>query len=85
MSYAFTLKIRHKTRLNISGRDKIVINSLEMHLGIKRSHAEVEYKNLIIFSYKNHLDRFSINTKQFIIKDLRSKFVQLLVQKLDLA
>jgi hypothetical protein len=24
------------------------------------------HKNLIIFSYKNHLDRFCINRKQFI-------------------
>jgi hypothetical protein len=31
---------------------KIVINSPEVHLGIKRQHAEVGHKNLIIFSYK---------------------------------
>jgi hypothetical protein len=39
-------------------------------------------KNLIIFSYKNHLVRFSINTQQIIIKDLHHNFVQFLVQKL---
>jgi hypothetical protein len=53
-----------------------------VHLGISRSHAEVENKILILFSYKNHLDRFNINTKQFIIKDLQPNFVQFLVQKL---
>jgi hypothetical protein len=46
-----------------------------MHLGIARSHAEIEHKNLIYFSYKNQFDRFRINTKQFIIKDLHSNFV----------
>jgi hypothetical protein len=60
-----------------------MINSQETHLGITRSHAEVEHKNLF-FSYKNHLVKFIINTKQFIIKDLHSNFVQLLVQKLGM-
>jgi hypothetical protein len=53
-----------------------------VHLDIARSRAEVEHKNLIVFSYKNHLDKFSITTKQFIIKDLQHNFVQFLVQKL---
>jgi hypothetical protein len=44
----------------------MVINSPEVYFGIKRPHAEVGHKNLIIFSYKNHLDRFCINRKQFI-------------------
>jgi hypothetical protein len=52
------LKIRPKTKLNISGTYKIVTNSPEVNLGITRSHAKVEPKNLIIVSYKNHLDRF---------------------------
>jgi hypothetical protein len=47
-----------------------------MHLGISRSHVDVEHKNLINFSYRNHLDRLSINTKQFIIKDLQCNFLQ---------
>jgi hypothetical protein len=55
-----------------------------MHLGITRSHAEVEHKNLISFSYKNHLDRFNINTKETIINDLQHKFVQFLVWKLGM-
>jgi hypothetical protein len=78
----FTKKIRNKTRLNIFNRNKIVINSPEVHLGIKRLHAEVEHKSLFIFGYKTHLDRFNINTKQFIIKDLRHNFLQFSVQKL---
>jgi hypothetical protein len=68
LSYAFTKEIRHKTILNIFDRYKIMINSPQVHLGITSSHAEVENKNLIIFSSKNHLDRFSLNTEQFIIK-----------------
>jgi hypothetical protein len=40
-----------------------MVNSLEVHLGIKISHAEVLHKNLFIFSYKNHVGRFIINTK----------------------
>jgi hypothetical protein len=55
-------KIRRKIRLNISNKYKIVINSPEMNLGIQISHAEVEHKNLINFSYKKHLSRFIINT-----------------------
>jgi hypothetical protein len=62
-----------------------MVHSPEVHLGIKISHAEVEHKSLFIFNYKNHLDRFIINTKQFIIKDLHSKFVKFLVQNLDRA
>jgi hypothetical protein len=62
LGYAFK-KIRHKTRFNTSDMYKIMINSPEVHLGIARSHAEVEHKNLIVFSYKNHLDRLSINKK----------------------
>jgi hypothetical protein len=35
LSYAFTLKINHISRINISGRYKIMINSPEVHLGMK--------------------------------------------------
>jgi hypothetical protein len=45
---------------------KIVINLPEVHFGITRQHAEVGHKNLIIFSYKNNLDRLCVNRKQFI-------------------
>jgi hypothetical protein len=40
-----------------------MINSPYVYLGIQRSHAEVEHKNLIIFIHKNNLNRFNINTK----------------------
>jgi hypothetical protein len=43
-----------------------MINSPEVYVGIKRPHEEVGHKNIIIFSYKNHLDRFCINGKEFI-------------------
>jgi hypothetical protein len=76
LSYAITKKNKHISRINISDNDKIVINSPEVHFGIKRQHAEVRNKNLIIFIYKNHLDRFCINRKQFIQKDLQHNFVQ---------
>jgi hypothetical protein len=66
LSYAITKKNNHISRINISGNYKIVINSPELHFGIKREHAKVGHKYLIIFSYKNHLDRFCINRKQFI-------------------
>jgi hypothetical protein len=55
-----------------------------VYLGIKRSHAEVKHKNLFICSYKNHLGRFLINTKQFIIKDLHSNCVLFLVWTLGM-
>jgi hypothetical protein len=45
---------------------KIVINSPEVCFGIKREYEEVGCKNLVIFSYKNHLCRFCRNGKQFL-------------------
>jgi hypothetical protein len=66
LSYAITKKNKHISRINISDNYKIVINSPGFHFGIKRQHAEVGHKTLIIFSYKNHLDRFCIIRKQFI-------------------
>jgi hypothetical protein len=57
---------KHKSRINISGNYKIVINSTEVYFGITRQYAEVGHKNIIIVSYKNHLGRFCINGKQFI-------------------
>jgi hypothetical protein len=55
----------HK-KINIFDHPKIMINSPEVCLGIKRQHAKVGHKNIIIFSYKNHLGRFCIIGKQFI-------------------
>jgi hypothetical protein len=68
LSYAFTKKIKHIARINISGKYKIVINSSEVCFGITRQHAEVGHKNIISFGYKNHLGRFCKNGKQFLEK-----------------
>jgi hypothetical protein len=66
LGYAFIKKNKHISRINIFDQSKIVINSQEVHFGINRQHAEVGHTNLLKFGYKNHLDRFCINTKQFI-------------------
>jgi hypothetical protein len=66
LSYAITKKNKHISRINIYDNCKIVINSPEVHFSIKRQNAKFGHKNIIIFSYKNHLDRIFINTKQFI-------------------
>jgi hypothetical protein len=59
-------KNKHISRINISDHYKIVINPPEMSFGIRRQHAGVGHKNIINFSYKNHLGRFCIKRKQFI-------------------
>jgi hypothetical protein len=66
LGYSFTKKIKHMSRINTSDNYEIVINSPEVYFGIKRPHEEVGHKNITIFIYKNHLDRFYINRKQFI-------------------
>jgi hypothetical protein len=81
-SYAFTKKNKHNSRITISSNYKIVINSPEVCFGIKIQYAKVGCKNLIIFSYKNHLCRFYRNGKHFYKKDLHHNFVQFLVQEL---
>jgi hypothetical protein len=48
LGYAITKKIKHISRINISDNNKIVINSPEVHFGIKRLYAEVGHKNLNI-------------------------------------
>jgi hypothetical protein len=58
LTYAITKKNKHISRINIYDKYKFVINSPEVHFGITRRNAEVGHKNLIIFSYKNYLDRF---------------------------
>jgi hypothetical protein len=50
LGYSFTKKIKHISIINTYGKYKIVINSLEVHFDIKRPHAEVGHKNIIIFS-----------------------------------
>jgi hypothetical protein len=44
--------------MSISGNYKNVINSPLVYFGIARQHTAVGHKNLSIFSYKNHLERF---------------------------
>jgi hypothetical protein len=55
-----------KLRINISVKQKIMINSKEVNFGIKRPCAQVGHKNINIFSYKYHLGSFCRNGKQFI-------------------
>jgi hypothetical protein len=56
----------HKLRINISDKLKIMINSPEVCFDITRQHAQVEHKNINIFSYKNPLGSFCRKGKQFI-------------------
>jgi hypothetical protein len=51
----------HILKINTSDHLQTVINSPEVQLGITRPHAEVGHKNIIVFSYKNHIGRFCIN------------------------
>jgi hypothetical protein len=50
LSYAFSKKNKHNSRINISSNYKIVTNSPEVCFGIKRQYAKVGCKNLVIFS-----------------------------------
>jgi hypothetical protein len=56
-------KNKHIFGNNISDRDKIRINSPEVHFRIKRQYPKVGLKNNYIFSYKNRLGRFDNNTR----------------------
>jgi hypothetical protein len=56
----------HKSRIIISVNPKIMINSQDVHFGIKRQCAQVELKNTTIFNRKNHLGSFCKNAKEFI-------------------
>jgi hypothetical protein len=62
----------HILRINTSVHSTIVINSPELQPGITRPHAEVGHKNIIIFIYKNHLDRFLHKWKTIHIKRFTS-------------
>jgi hypothetical protein len=50
LSYAFSKKIKHNSRITISGNYKIVVNSPEVCFGTERQCAKVGCKTLIIFS-----------------------------------
>jgi hypothetical protein len=55
LSYAFSKKNKHNSRINIFVIYKIVINSPEVCFHNTRQYAKVVCKNLINFSQKNHL------------------------------
>jgi hypothetical protein len=55
-----------KLGIIISGKTKIMINSQDVYFGITRQCAQVELKNINIFSKKNHLGSFCRNGKEFI-------------------
>jgi hypothetical protein len=66
LSYEFLKKIKHNSRIIISIIHKILINSPEACFDITRQCAQVELKNINIFSKKNHLCRFGRNGKTFL-------------------
>jgi hypothetical protein len=59
-----------------------MINSQDVHFDITRQCAQVELKNINIFSKKNPLGSSCRNGKQFIQQDLLHNFVQFLAQHL---
>jgi hypothetical protein len=68
LSYVFSKKNKHNSRNNISGNYKILINSPEVFVGIKRQYAKVGCKNLIIFSYKKSFMQILQKRKTIFIK-----------------
>jgi hypothetical protein len=66
LSYEFLKKIKHNSRLNNFGNYKIVINSPEVCFDITRQCAQVELKNINIFSKKKHLCRSGRKGKTFL-------------------
>jgi hypothetical protein len=56
----------HKLRINISGKTKIMINSQDVYFDITRQCAQVELKNINIFSKKDPLGSFCRDGKEFI-------------------
>jgi hypothetical protein len=65
-AYYFTKENMHNSRINISAKPKIMINSQDVYFDITRQCAQVELKNLNIFSKKNHLCRSARNGKTFL-------------------
>jgi hypothetical protein len=68
----------HKSGIIIFVNPKIMINSKDVHFGITRQYAQVEFKNIYICTKKNHLCRSARNGKTFLEKDLHHNFVQYL-------
>jgi hypothetical protein len=56
----------HKSRIIISVKPKIMINSQDVHFDITRQCAQVELKNINIFIKKKHLCRSARNGKTFL-------------------
>jgi hypothetical protein len=56
----------HKSIIIIYVNPKIIINSQDVYLGIKGQCAQVELKNINIFSKNNHLRRSARNGKTFL-------------------
>jgi hypothetical protein len=56
-------KNKHIFGNNISNRDKIMVNSPEVHFIITRQYPEVGLKNNYILGYKIHLGRFDNITR----------------------
>jgi hypothetical protein len=66
LSYVFSKKIKHISKINTSDNHKIVVNSPEVWFGTTRQHAKVGHKNINTFGYKNHLGNFYRNGNQFL-------------------
>jgi hypothetical protein len=56
----------HKSRIIISVNPKFMSNSQDVYIGITRQYAQVELKNINIFSRKNHLCSSGRNGKTFL-------------------
>jgi hypothetical protein len=56
----------HKLRINIYVKPKIMINSQDVYFDITRQCAQVELRNINIFSKKNHLGSSSRKGKTFL-------------------
>jgi hypothetical protein len=56
----------HKSRIIISVKQKIMINTQDVHFDITRQCAQVELKNINIFNKKNHLSSYCRKGKEFI-------------------
>jgi hypothetical protein len=56
----------HKSRIIVYLKPKIMINSQDVYFGITRQCAQVELKNINLFSKKNHLCRSARNRKTFL-------------------
>jgi hypothetical protein len=58
----------HKSRIIISGKPKIIINSQDVYFGITRQCAQVELKTINIFSKKKSFMQICQKWKNVFIK-----------------